>query len=131
MKKHILLIDDDEDELTIFVDGLNQVNIPYKCTWARSGEQAIKQLTYLTPDIIFLDFNMPSMNGLDCLAAIKQLPGVQHIPVILHSFPVSAELREKGMQLGAAICLEKPETTIKLAGILNELIPFGEGTVAE
>lgn len=131
MKKHILLIDDDEDELTIFMGGLDQVNIPYKCTWAKSGEQAIKQLTYLTPDIIFLDFNMPSMNGLDCLAAIKQLPGAQHVPVILHSFPITAELREKGMKLGATICLEKPETMTKLAGILKELIPVGAITIAD
>jgi CheY-like chemotaxis protein len=131
MKKHILLIEDKEDELAIFIDGLNRVNVPNKCTWAKSGEQAIKQLAYLTPDIIFLDFNMSQMNGLDCLAAIKQLPQVQHIPVILHSSAITAELREKAMKLGATICLGKPEMIDKLPGILKELIPVCEPAIAE
>ena len=123
MKKHVFLIDDDEDELTLFIDVLNKVNIPYKCTWAQSGEQALKQLAYLTPDIIFLDLNMPCMDGLECLAAIKQQPRLQACPVILHSSAAMADWREKGLRLGAAACLSKSETCSKITRILAEFMP--------
>ncbi|MDO6430563.1 response regulator [Flavitalea sp. BT771] len=123
MKKHILLIDDDQDELTLFVEALNKVNIPYKCTWAKDGEQALQQLTYLTPDIIFLDINLPGMSGFECLAAIKQRARLQVCPVILHSTNMTADCRDKGIKLGAAACLAKSDTPSELAGILEELIP--------
>lgn len=122
MKKHILLIDDDEDELTLFVDALNRVNIPYKCTWAKTGEQALKQLIYLTPDIIFLDLHMPCMNGLECLAAIKQQPRLQTCPVILHSTNMTPDWRNEGIRLGAAACLSKSNSSLELAAILSEFI---------
>ena len=124
MKKHILFIDDDEDELKLFIDALNDVNIPYKCTWAKSGEQALKQLTYFTPDIIFLDLNMPCMNGLDCLAAIKQQPRLKACPVVLHSTAMTVDWRIKGMRLGAATCLVKAETSSNLVLIMAQLIPL-------
>lgn len=124
MKKHIVLIDDDEDELTLFIGALNQVNIPYKCTWAKSGEQALKQLLYFTPDIIFLDLNMPRMNGFECLAGIKQLPHLQPCPVILHSTTMTADARKEGLRLGAAACLAKSDTASELAVILTEFIPI-------
>lgn len=128
MKKHVLLIDDDEDELTIFIDALNKVNIPYKCTWARSGEQALKQLAYLTPDIIFLDLNMPCMDGLECLAAIKQQPHLNACPIILHSTTMTADCRDKGIRLGATACLSKADTDSKLTALLAELIPIDLAT---
>jgi CheY-like chemotaxis protein len=122
MKKHILLIDDDEDEVTILIDALEQLNIPFKCTWAKNGEQAVSQLAYLTPDIIFLDVNMPGMNGFECLAVIKQVPRLQRIPVVLHSSVMSADYRARGIVLGASACLAKPDDISELAEKLRKLI---------
>lgn len=129
MKKHILLIDDDEDELALFVDALSQVKTPYKCTWAKNGEQALQQLLYLTPDIIFLDLNMPGMNGLECLDAIKQQSRLQDCPVILQSTALTADWRDKGIRLGAASCITKPDTPSKLASILAQIIQSDLATV--
>ena len=110
MKKHILLIDDDEDELIIFMDLLKKADFPCKCTWAKSGVQALSQLAYLIPDIIFLDMNMPGMNGLECLAAIRQMPHLRAIPVVLHSSVISEDCCSKGMNLGAVAYIEKTDT---------------------
>jgi CheY-like chemotaxis protein len=123
MKKHIMLIDDDEEELTLFVDMMNQLHIPYKCTWAISGEQAVKQLLYLAPDIIFLDLQMPGMDGLECLSAIKKLSHLKNIPVILHSSALTDEHREKARKLGASACLVKSGDISELEAILMEFIP--------
>jgi len=129
MKKHILLVDDDQDELTLFIDALDRLHIPYKCTWAKSGEQALQQLIYLTPDIIFMDVSMPGMSGFECLAAIRQRPRLQACPVILHSTGMTADFRDKGIRLGAAACFAKSDTPSELAVILEELIPDDLATV--
>src|ERR1700761_3892163 len=107
MKKHIFLVDDDEDEMMFLSDALTTVHIPFKITWAKSGEQALMQLEYLTPDIIFLDFSMLGMDGLECLARIKAIGRLRAIPVVLHSSALSEEVRTRGLGLGAATCLEK------------------------
>jgi CheY-like chemotaxis protein len=123
MKRHIFLIDDDEDDVSFFLAAMGDADDSFKCTWARSGEHALKQLIYLTPDIIFLDINMPGMNGLECLAEIRKIPCLQAVPVILHSSGFNASYKQKGMELGAYACLEKPDTSAALAEIFANLVP--------
>jgi CheY-like chemotaxis protein len=122
MKKHIFLVDDDEDDVAGFLAALNEVDGSCKCTWAKSGDLAIKQLLYLTPDIVFLDINMPGMNGLECLAEIKQLPHLQTVPVVLHSSGLTASYKKRGMELGASAYLEKPDTGPALGELLSRFI---------
>ncbi len=122
MTKHILVIDDDEDELYILEDALNELAIPHKCTWAKSGGHALVQLNDTMPDIIFLDVNMPHMNGLDCLAAIKQLPGRQNIPVILCSTGMNPDINHKGLQAGAVACIKKANTFNELSVVLSKFL---------
>jgi CheY-like chemotaxis protein len=65
MKTHIFLIDDDINEMKIFVDALKEVTGAFKCTYASNGIHALKMLLYLKPEAIFVDYNMPVMNGLE------------------------------------------------------------------
>jgi len=120
MKKHILLIDDDKDELSFIVTALDTIGMPYKCTWAQSGEQAIEQLQYLAPDYILLDINLPGIDGFQTLAHIKRLPGRGEIPVILYSTGMNRGAEQKGMALGAAFCIQKPGS---LQGFCESLKP--------
>jgi len=120
-KKHFLIIDDDEDEMKFFTEALKSIKISYKCTWAKSGEQALQQLNYLTLDIIFLDVNMPGMNGFQCLTEIRKLPDCSSIPVILLSSQMNDNMRAKGLQLGATACFKKPNSIADLIIFLENL----------
>jgi CheY-like chemotaxis protein len=119
MKKHFFVIDDDEDEIQMISAALNKMKADCKCTWANSGEQALQQLQYLQPDVIFVDYNMHGMNGIQCLQAIKDLPNCSHVPVILHSSLMTDQLCSKALRLGAYQCLQKPDTFDKLINILQ------------
>lgn len=129
MKTHVLLIDDDEDELKFITECLNQVNMAFKCTWARSGGQALKQLAYLKPDIIFLDLKMPGTDGFECLDVINQLPHLRDVPIVLHSSVMTDECREMGMKHGATVCLVKPLDAGEFTIVLQEL-KLGQITVS-
>ena len=120
MKKHFFVIDDDEDEVLLISIALNAMKADCKCTWAKSGEQALKQLQYLKPDVIFIDYNMDGMDGMQCLQAIKSLPSCAHVPLILHSSCMTDQLRSKGLQHGAYQCLQKPDSLNKLMTVLQQ-----------
>jgi CheY-like chemotaxis protein len=122
MKKHILLIDDDQDELKIFVEALNGVPGSFKCTYASSGEQGIEMLRYLEPDYIFLDYNMPRATGLDVLERVRNANRHRHGLLFLYSTTITEELSRSAMILGATGCLKKTTSISLLTEELKMLL---------
>lgn len=109
MKTHIMLVDNDKDELIFFLDALKQV--PYedgfKCTYAGSAGQAIEMLKYLVPDFIFVDFKMPEINGLEFLSMIRMQPWFQKSKVYLYSMFSNEAIEKAAFDLGASGILTK------------------------
>ena len=120
MKKHILLVDDDKDELVIFMDALRRVPADdgFKCTYASSTEQAIEMLKYLVPDYIFTDFNMPLMNGLEFLKSIKGQQRFTNTQLCLYSTHISEEIQKRACILGI-YCIQKTGTIDSLSENLS------------
>jgi CheY-like chemotaxis protein len=122
MKKHFFIIDDDEEDVTLFIEAIRLLNPEYKCSWVSSGGQALMQLPHIIPDLIFVDYHMPCMNGLECIKAIKELPSCRSIPIVLHSTKMASDIREKGLGLGAAVCMHKPESPQQLTHFINAFV---------
>lgn len=83
----ILLVDDDIDDCFFFKNTLSDLSISNHFTTV-DGVGLIKHLSKNSrnlPDILFLDLNMPSKNGFECLAELKLRKKLQHIPVIIYS----------------------------------------------
>lgn len=110
MKKHILFIDDDTDELEIFLEAMNKIPGKFKCTYAASPMQAIEMLKYLTPDFIFVDFDLPKMNGLQFLAILKDEDRHRHTQSYLYSNRINDDLSKMAILFGAVGCIEKTNT---------------------
>ena len=72
MKKTVLLVDDDLEEHEIFGQALKKFNSDIEFISAMNGKHALKFLKQELPDWIFLDVNMPVMNGIETLYAIKK-----------------------------------------------------------
>ena len=110
MKKHILLIDDDKDEVLIFTEALKQFAGSYTCTYASSAKQALEMLRYLTPDFIIGDFNMPVLNGLQLLTEVKKIDHLKNTPFFLYSTMKNDEMADKAKNLGAAGWVRKQDS---------------------
>ena len=123
MKQHILLIDDDKDELLIFMDALRRVPFDdgFKCTYAASTPQAIEMLKYLVPDYVFADFNMPGMNGLQFLVDLKNQRQLSKAQLFLYSTYISGEVKARAENLGI-VCIKKSDPIDSLAKGLSEVL---------
>ncbi|MBS1623688.1 MAG: response regulator [Bacteroidetes bacterium] len=106
----ILLVDDDPEDATLFSIALQSVDSTAAFTHAPNGEAALSLLfaTQEIPDFIFLDINMPGMNGKECLHEIKKLPLLSQVPVVMHSTSNHYQDIEDTRALGAACYMVKP-----------------------
>jgi CheY-like chemotaxis protein len=129
MHKNFFLIDDDPDELDIFSEALNEVDPECQCTWADSPFTALEKLKTEVPDIIFLDINMPRMDGFECLREIRKLKSLAGVPVILYSNGINAEACNKAISYGAAGCVRKAADIPKLTQIIKRVMKKQEDQV--
>jgi len=121
MNKHIVLIDDDVEEKEIFLAALKKTKKPYRFTYIKYAKEATAQLQKLIPDLVFIDFNMPIMNGLECLKEIKQKKDLQHIPVIIYSTQADS-LLPMALQEGAIMCIKKTDSIKVLTEKLSDIL---------
>jgi CheY-like chemotaxis protein len=115
-KKIILLIDDDLDDHELFNEAISEINPGYIRKMAMNGEEALNLLRTEDnlPDLIFLDLNMPRLNGKNCLAEIKKDDRLKNIPVIIFSTSSSPKDIEETRQLGAVGFFTKPSNFLEL-----------------
>jgi len=118
-----LLIDDDTDDRELFAEALAAVDPVITCKQAIDGEEALRKLQKGTeqPDIIFLDINLPVMNGWQFLRKIKTADGLKDIPVIMYSTSSDQSDKETANVLGASCFLTKPNSYKDLKGILEAI----------
>ncbi len=111
IKNYFLLADDDEDDQLLFREALADIDPSITCEIAKNGQDALKFLQQNLshpPTLIFLDLNMPIMNGLKCLSEIKRSPSLQHLPVIIYSTSSHRQYVDESMLLGAKDFFVKP-----------------------
>lgn len=104
-----LLVDDDNDDSDLIVEVLNEMDAPINYTYAMEGSEAFELIEngYL-PSIIFLDINMPGMDGWKCLKQFKNNKIAKDIPVIMYSTSSFQHEIDKAFELGALAFFTKP-----------------------
>lgn len=121
----ILIVDDDNDDAEFFTEAVNKVDPQIRCWVAKDGKQALHLLNkelVIPPDFIFLDINMPIMNGRETLTEIKKSTRLRDIPVIMYSTTSDTKEIKSFYDLGAYDFLIKPNNFQKLVEALSSII---------
>ena len=120
----ILLVDDDEDDQLLFLDAMREIDKSIICCVANDGLEAILSLHTKSPvpDLIFLDLNMPKMNGYQCLAQIKKEMMFKEIPVVIYTTSRIASDRDRTLKMGASYFLTKPSDFSELIEELTRIL---------
>jgi len=121
--KRILLVDDDADDQLFFRDAINEVHELLDCEIANNGLEAINQIaTPPPPDLIFLDLNMPVMNGYQCLEILKKEDRYKHIPVIIFTTSNNMHDINRAREMGANLFFTKPTNFTTLCTKLDKIL---------
>ncbi|MBK6263909.1 response regulator [Marivirga sp. S37H4] len=107
--QNLLLIDDDKEDQEIFLEALVKVSTVASCITMQDAAVALQKLSAndIFPDLIFLDLNMPGMNGEQFLLEIKRCEKLRKVPVIILSSSSHLSNIQLSIDLGAGHFITK------------------------
>lgn len=123
--KNIFFADDDADDRFLFAKAFAEVCSDHKLSTFDSNTSLLNELSNpesVAPDMVFIDLNMPDLNGLECLRIIKENPQYHDAPVIIYSTIKSPTFIEEVYQLGAAYFIQKPFDFYQLAHLIKYVV---------
>ena len=106
VKHRVLVVDDDESVREVFALLLRKEG--YEVTAAENGFDGLLKLKQLVPDVIISDLNMPKLDGLGLLRALRTKPGFENIPFILLTSRAETDTVKKAVELKVNNYLVKP-----------------------
>lgn len=126
MKKlNILLVDDDADDREFFADALKSLDMNTELHEVDNGKTCLEFLHSRKdnmPNLIFLDLNMPIMNGFQCLEKIKSIERYNELIIAIYSTSSSDIDIEETFSKGANIYIKKPSSFKDLKNSLKQVI---------
>ncbi|HEX8313403.1 MAG TPA: response regulator [Flavisolibacter sp.] len=122
MLKKILLVDDDADDCFFFGEQLKEIEPSLKLVCLNETKHLLLHASELNPDLIFLDIDMPGMDGFDCLVDLKKHPELKQIPVVMYSSSFLPKDMAKAYRLGASLYVSKPAGLAPIKATIKGII---------
>ncbi len=118
---HILIVDDMSTSRGLITQAMDELGIT-KYDTENDGASALKRLSTRPVHLVISDYNMPGMNGLELLGALRQGKSTQRIGFILITGRADKELLAKGQSLGMNNYLAKPFTTAQMKSCIERVV---------
>ncbi|TDE10485.1 response regulator [Dyadobacter psychrotolerans] len=123
--KTIYLADDDADDRFLIKEAMTQVNPDVNFVEAENGAELLDQIEdpeIPDPSLIMLDMNMPVMNGLETIEAIRINPELDEVPAVMISTSNDPVLAGRAIKSGINKYFIKPNTFKGLIEIVQKVI---------
>lgn len=121
----ILLADDDPDDRMFFEDALDELLIRATLHTVSNGVELMKFLennAHQLPSVLFLDLNMPSKSGAECLSEIKTHETFRQVPIIIYSTSANPDVMESLYNLGALYYVRKEGDFSNLKSVIGKAL---------
>jgi len=119
--KTILLVDDSTTVLLSTASILTKSG--YEVAKAASGDEALGKLkSGLKPDLMITDLNMPGMNGIELIKAVRQMPAYRFMPILFLTTESQSAKRAEAKAAGASGWLVKPATADELLSTIKLVV---------
>lgn len=121
----ILLVEDDIDDQGLFKDALWEIDKNIQLVIASNGVEALQKIrtnSAMIPDYIFMDLNMPMMNGIQCLTEFKKIPFLKNIPIVIYSTSSYPKDAEEAKTAGAFQYMIKPFSFPEFCSSLKKIL---------
>jgi CheY-like chemotaxis protein len=124
LRKTALVVDDSKTARNVLKQILETHDLDVET--AESAEDAIEYLSDSRPDIIFMDHEMPGMDGLEAVSAIKDNPATATIPIMMYTAQQGELYVGQARALGAIGVLPKQLEPVEVSKVLESLRIIGE-----
>jgi len=123
----VLYAEDDFEDFDFFHEVVKSIDHSTVFINTRDGKETLNylELAKVLPDIIFLDINMPSMDGKACLKSIRQDARFKSIPVVVYTTSRDPRDKDQCLQLGAIDYLQKANGFEQTARLLEKFFMRG------
>jgi two-component system, cell cycle response regulator DivK len=118
VKKTILIVEDNNDSLEIM--NLFITSMGHQAIKAKNSNEAMAFAEAEGPDLIFMDIQLPDVDGVKTTAMLKQNPKTSHIPVVALTAWMSAPWEERASKVGITTYLIKPISLKRLKETIKE-----------
>ncbi|MCF0056067.1 response regulator [Dyadobacter sp. CY356] len=125
--KTIYLADDDPDDRYLISDAIKQIDPAITIIEAENGSDlliSIEEKQSTSAVLIVLDMNMPKMNGLETLIAIRSNPFYATIPAVMISTSSDPRLVASAFREGINDFIAKPSSIPEFAKLADKLVSF-------
>jgi two-component system chemotaxis response regulator CheY len=115
------LIVDDSAESRMLLGKILSKSFAAEIVEAVNGKEAMRKISSEKPDIVFLDYEMPTMNGKETLKMIRSNPAFRDLPVVIVTSHSEKELVRELLSYKVAAYIVKPissEYTVKRVSLL-------------
>lgn len=127
----ILLVEDNKDDVDLTLEALHDSKVLNRISVARDGVEAMdflykrgKFADAPTPDLIFLDLNMPRKSGREVLEEVKRDPELKSIPVIVLTTSSAEEDIYRSYNLQASAYVVKPVDFTRFVNVVKAIDTF-------
>lgn len=117
-------MDDDIDDIEMLEEALQEVDPDFVSFSFYNGSEALHQLKLNNnePDYIFLDLNMPRLNGFDFLCKLQENEKWKKIPVVIYTTSKLDADKQRCLNAGATQFFTKPSNFNELVVMLSQLL---------
>ncbi len=104
----VLIIDDQSTSRSILAHVVKNISPQCKVIEKKNPKHAIDWATENVADLVFVDYVMPEMNGVDFVRQLKMIPNYEFVPVIMITIKKDAETRYAALDAGVSDFISKP-----------------------
>lgn len=122
----IIYAEDDIEDFNFLCEIVKSRNSSIDIMNTRNGAETLEFLenAVVLPDLIFMDINMPAMDGKACLREIKKDIRFKDLPIVVYTTSRDPKDKLQCLQLGATDYVEKPHSVKAAYEVLGKFIPL-------
>jgi two-component system chemotaxis response regulator CheY len=120
MQRAVLIVDDDPFIRKLIVTTLEGVSA-YDLHEAGDGAQAVQSAGREAPRLVFLDIDMPGLDGIEACRQMRAVPAMASAKIVMLTASAEACARERAQEAGADFFLTKPFSPLELLRLVAEL----------
>ena len=120
MNRTILIVDDDAGIRRLIATTLEDVS-GYRMTEAGDGQEAVERAREVQPSIVFLDIDMPRLNGIEACRRMRSEPSTADATIVMLTGDAEDDAEQDARAAGADLFLTKPFSPLHLLRLVDRL----------